>query len=111
MELPVVDKAEALGRLDGDIELWNEIRGIWLDDVPNLLAGVQAAFEARTSDGLRRASHALKGASANVGAARVAAVARELERASPEADWPALEILVRKLSQEANSARTELSRE
>ena len=109
MELPVVDKVEALGRLDGDLELWNEIRTIWLDDVPNLIAGVLAALHARNSDGLRRASHALKGASANVGATRVAAVARDLERASVQANWPELDILVRILSQETDSAKVELS--
>ena len=55
MDLPIVDKEEALGRLDGDTELWEEIRVIWLDDVPKLLAAVRTALDARSSDGLRRA--------------------------------------------------------
>lgn len=109
MDLLVVDKDEALGRLDGDLELWDEIRAIWLDDVPNLFAAVRGALDIRSCDGLRRASHALKGASANVGAARVAAVARDVERASPQGDWAALEQAVRKLSDEIDAARAELS--
>ena len=109
MELPVVEKDEALSRLDGDLELWDEIRNIWLDDVPNLLASVRTALDARSSDGLRRAAHALKGASSNVGAVRVAAVARDIERASPQADWPSLEVVVRRLSEETETARAALS--
>ena len=109
MELPVVEKDEALGRLDGDVELWDEIRTIWLDDVPNLLASVRTALDARSCDGLRRAAHALKGASSNVGAVRVVASARDLERASLQADWPALEQMVLRLSEETESARAALS--
>jgi HPt (histidine-containing phosphotransfer) domain-containing protein len=109
MDLPVVDKEDALGRLDGDVELWNEIRTIWLDDAPNLLAAVRTALDARFADGLRRAAHALKGASANVGAVRVAATARDVERTAPQADWTALEKAVQELSEETESARAALS--
>ena len=109
MELPVVDKDEALGRLDGDLELWDEIRVIWLDDVPNLLGAVRTASDARSADGLRRAAHALKGASGNVGAVRLSAAARDLEKASAQADWDSLEPMIRKLVEETEAARAALS--
>jgi HPt (histidine-containing phosphotransfer) domain-containing protein len=110
MDLPVVDKEDALGRLDGDVELWAEICAIWLDDAVNLLAAVHTALDARSADGLRRAAHALKGSSANVGALRVVAVARDVERDAPQSDWVALEAGVQKLSEETESARVALSR-
>jgi HPt (histidine-containing phosphotransfer) domain-containing protein len=111
LDLPVLDKEASLVRLDGDLELWNEIRDIWLEDVGNLLAAVRTALEARSPDGLRRAAHAIKGASANVGAVRVASVAREMEDAAPDSDWDALGTTMRNLSLETESARTALSGE
>lgn len=108
MDLPVVDKAEALSRLDGDLELWEEIREIWLSDVGSLMDSVEAALDARSPETLRRAAHALKGASANVGATRVSATAREVEGSAPAADWTALEVLVAALRAETETARREL---
>jgi HPt (histidine-containing phosphotransfer) domain-containing protein len=109
LDLPVLDKEASLVRLDGDTDLWNEIREIWMEDIRNLLAAVVTALEARSSDGLRRAAHAIKGASANVGAVRVAAVARDMEHAAPDADWDALGTAMRALSAETESARAALS--
>jgi HPt (histidine-containing phosphotransfer) domain-containing protein len=108
MELPVVDKQEALARLDGDQELWDEIRAIWLADARGLFEVVAQAAESRSSESLRRAAHALKGASANVGAVRVTAAARELELRSVEADWDRLAALLAKLREETDIALREL---
>ena len=109
MDLPVLDKEASLVRLDGDTELWNEIRDIWMEDIQNLIAAVRTALEAQSADGLRRAAHAIKGASANVGAVRVAAVARDMEHAAPDADWDVLGTAMRDLSAETESAREALS--
>jgi len=109
LDLPVLDKEASLVRLDGDTELWNEIRDIWMEDIQNLIAAVRTALEAQSPDGLRRAAHAIKGASANVGAVRVAAVARDMEHAAPDADWDALGTAMRTLSDETESAREALS--
>jgi HPt (histidine-containing phosphotransfer) domain-containing protein len=106
--LPVLDRDEALGRLEGDVELWNEIRDIWLEDIGNLMDGVSKALQSRASDGLRRAAHALKGASANVGATRVAAVARQIELASTPGDWGTLADLVAHLGREVEEAKKRL---
>lgn len=106
--LPVLNRDEALGRLDGDVELWNEIRTIWLEDVGNLMFGVARALQSKAPDGLRRAAHALKGASANVGAVRVAAVAKQLEIAAMSADWDALTNFVASLGAEVEEAKRQL---
>jgi len=108
--LPVLSREEALDRLDGDIELWGEIRDIWLEDVGSLIDGVGKALDSRNADGLRRASHALKGASANVGATRVAAVAKNIELTALAADWGALTDLVTRLRGEVEEARTQLGK-
>lgn len=109
MDGKVIDKEEALGRLEGDLELWNEIREIWLEDVDSLHQAVLANFEGKAADGLRRAAHAIKGASANVGAVRLASVARDLELQSPAADWGALARHVNQLGEEVENAKKALS--
>jgi HPt (histidine-containing phosphotransfer) domain-containing protein len=106
--LPVLNRDEALGRLEGDVELWNEIRTIWLEDIGNLMDGVAKALLSRIPDGLRRAAHALKGASANVGATRVAAVAKQIELASVSGDWDALTNFVTALDSEVEEAKRQL---
>ncbi|MBK9578291.1 MAG: Hpt domain-containing protein [Fibrobacterota bacterium] len=108
MDGKVIDKEEALGRLEGDLELWNEIREIWLEDVDALHQAVLTTFEGKAPDGLRRAAHAIKGASANVGAVRLASVARDLELQSPAADWTSLAQHVDQLGREVENAKKAL---
>jgi HPt (histidine-containing phosphotransfer) domain-containing protein len=109
-KLPVLSRDEALERLEGDVELWGEIRDIWLEDVGNLINGVDKALDTRNADGLRRAAHALKGASANVGATRVAGMARMIELSALAADWPMLTEYVVQLRLEIEEARTQLEK-
>ncbi|MBK8801367.1 MAG: Hpt domain-containing protein [Fibrobacteres bacterium] len=109
MNRKVIDKEEALGRLEGDIELWNEIREIWLEDVDALHQALLATFVEKASDGLRRAAHAIKGASANVGAVCLASVARDLELQAPAGDWTALAGHVDQLGKEVEMAKKALS--
>ncbi len=89
--MPVVDHQGAMDRLDGDEELWQEIRVIWLEDAPQMLDAVRTACRDRDSEGVKRSAHALKGASSNVGAVRVAEAARHLEVSAPAAEWPILD--------------------
>lgn len=102
--IPVIDHHGAMERLDGDEELWNEIRSIWVEDVPQMLESVRAALGSGEAEKLRRAAHALKGASANVGAARVAECARQIELASPAANWVLLGDEVSRLGDEVGRA-------
>lgn len=102
--IPVIDRQGAMERLDNDEELWNEIRAIWVEDVPQMLAAVRDTLAARNPDGLRRAAHALKGASSNVGATRVAEQARRVETNAIGSDWTALTENVANLGIEVDRA-------
>ncbi|MCB9496632.1 MAG: Hpt domain-containing protein [Fibrobacteria bacterium] len=106
--IPVVDRDGAMERLDGDEELWGEIRSIWIEDSPQMLSAVLVASSGRSSDGLRRAAHALKGASSNVGATRVAEAARLLEAAAPSEAWETLDLQVESLRREVDAAKSAL---
>jgi CheY-like chemotaxis protein len=72
---------------------------------PELLSTIRAAAEGRDEPGLRRAAHQLAGSAANLGAVRVAEVARRIEHA---ADAPAARGLVDRLEIEFDDARWSL---
>lgn len=105
----VVDQKGAMERLDNDRELWDEIRAIWIEDAPAMMQGVRDALAANSQDGLRRAAHALKGASANVGATRVAEAARVLEIEATTAGWEILAKGVSDLESEVERAMQALA--
>ena len=50
------------------------------DDARELLRAIRTSLDANDAEGVRRAAHALKGSSANLGAAGLSAIAAELER-------------------------------
>lgn len=102
--IPVIDHEGAMERLDGDEELWKEIRTIWVEDVPQMLESVRSALASRDAEKLRRAAHALKGASSNVGATRVAESARRIEADAPASDWTVLGTEVGELVGEVSRA-------
>ena len=109
MDLSVLDREEALGRLEGDEDLWAEICAIWLEDSGRMFGEVRIAVESRNPEALRRAAHAMKGASANVGAARVAAKAKMIEQSALGEDWGALGSCVGELAEETEAVRRALS--
>jgi CheY-like chemotaxis protein/HPt (histidine-containing phosphotransfer) domain-containing protein len=80
---PVVDLAHLFGFTDGDLQLEGELAELYLSSAGVYLARMEEALAAgRPWQG---AAHALKGSSANLGARRVAALARDAEHAPPTA--------------------------
>ncbi|KVV44449.1 hybrid sensor histidine kinase/response regulator [Burkholderia territorii] len=63
-------------------------------DAPRLIRDMRAAVEAGDADALKLAAHTLKSSSANVGAHRLSARCREIERLARAADVRAAEALV-----------------
>jgi signal transduction histidine kinase/ActR/RegA family two-component response regulator len=87
----------------GGPELWLEVSGMYLDDVPGRLAEVRAAVASGRPADVRRAAHALKGSSAQLGLSEVVAAALDLEAAGQRA----VEAGQERLEPEANAARLE----
>jgi len=82
---PAVDDAvlaEVLESTGGDREFLDELIATYLDDVPRQLAALRQAASAGTPDAVARAAHALKGASASLGAAGLAERSRVFELAA-----------------------------
>jgi HPt (histidine-containing phosphotransfer) domain-containing protein len=69
----------------GDREFVRELIGEYLSDAPGQIAALRDA----TGDELVRAAHTLKSTSATFGAARLAAICSDLERAARDGDRPA----------------------
>jgi len=69
--------AEQWGSLDDDI--YRTVLGIFADEGAKLCADARASLATGQRDALMRAAHTLAGASANVGALRLATCARGLQ--------------------------------
>jgi len=73
------DRPLLLERLDGDEGLFNEIMGVYLEDVPRLIGKIKEAEKGKDALLVEREGHTLKGASANVGALAIQDIALQIE--------------------------------
>jgi two-component system sensor histidine kinase/response regulator len=80
------DKAEALGRIDGDEELLQEMCQIFLESSPKLLRNLQLAVAAGDADAVMRAAHSLKGEAGYLQASGTSNAARKLEEMARNKD-------------------------
>lgn len=78
---PIVDLAHLGGFTDGDLQLERELAALYLSSADLYLARMAEALE--TGDTWAPSAHALKGASNNLGARRVADLALDAERSPP----------------------------
>jgi HPt (histidine-containing phosphotransfer) domain-containing protein len=80
----VLDEAQLMDRVDGDVEFLQETVTMLDEDGPELLEQIQAAVSAQDAAALVKPAHTLKGMVANFCAPRAEAAARELERMGRE---------------------------
>jgi two-component system, sensor histidine kinase and response regulator len=98
--LPVLDLDGAMDRLGGDQQLYLELAGIVLEDLPGLFEQLQAAATVGDAVELRSTAHALKGLVAGCGGVRAASVAQALEIAGQQSDLKDVDELVETLAVE-----------
>jgi len=96
----VFDLREALARARGKRDLLRKMAELFLADCPGLLTRIRSALAANDESTLERAAHRMKGAAANLSAARVVGVARRLEEIARQGHLA-----------EANATRVELEDE
>jgi CheY-like chemotaxis protein/HPt (histidine-containing phosphotransfer) domain-containing protein len=80
---PVIDLAHLSGFTDGDLQLESELAELYLSSAGVYLERMEEALAA--GGAWRSPAHALKGSSANLGARRVASLARDAEHEPPAA--------------------------
>ncbi|HKV42000.1 MAG TPA: ATP-binding protein, partial [Blastocatellia bacterium] len=76
----VLDKLEAMQRVEGDLDLLREIRKLFLEEYPPLLARIEEAIARDDGPALAAAAHTLKGAIVNFGARPAFRAALRLEK-------------------------------
>jgi len=76
----VLDRATALARVGGDLELLKEIAALFLDDYPRALDEIHQALATGDAKTLERSAHGLKGSVANFGARAAVDAAFQLEQ-------------------------------
>jgi HPt (histidine-containing phosphotransfer) domain-containing protein len=99
---PVLDVDGALARLGGDRNLYSELAGYLLEDVPRLFNDVRSAVTAKDAAAVKMSAHALKGLVAGCGGTRAASVAQALENAGQAFDLSQAGRLVQPLRTELN---------
>ena len=77
----MVDLDSVLGRLDGDVELFQDFIAIFMEDAPALMKEIDTALNRADAPALQQSSHALKGLLLNFGAKQCVEAALALERA------------------------------
>jgi two-component system, sensor histidine kinase and response regulator len=83
---PAFDRAVALERAGGDVDLLKEIVGVFLTECPQWIAEVKDAVAVRDPSRLQRIAHTIKGAVDNCGASGAYDAALRLERMGREGD-------------------------
>ncbi len=81
VEPPIWDKTALLKRLMDDLDLAEIILDGFLEDIPKQILTLEKYIEDQDGSSAERQAHSIKGASANVGAERLRAVASEMEKA------------------------------
>ena len=81
------DREAALARVGGDLELLQEIAGLFLEDEQNMVAAIEQAVAASDAKGLERSAHTLKGCVSNFGAQNCFEAALHLERLGRASDF------------------------
>src|ERR1700736_5770692 len=76
----VLDRAMALARVGGDLDLLKEIAGLFLDEYPRALDDMHKALATGDTKTLERSAHGLKGSVANFGARLSVDAAFQLEQ-------------------------------
>ncbi len=82
----IFDRAGFLERLYGDEDLAKSVARTFQEDIRERISALQAILDAGDSAGAARISHAIRGASANVGGRTLSAAAAELERSAKDND-------------------------
>jgi HPt (histidine-containing phosphotransfer) domain-containing protein len=79
-----LDVSIALRQAGGDVTLLIELVGIFLEDLPERVRGLERAIRGRDTGDLSFIAHAIRGALAGLGATPAGTLARELEALAEE---------------------------
>jgi HPt (histidine-containing phosphotransfer) domain-containing protein len=96
----VLDSEQALARLGGDRQLYEELIGFVFEDTPLLLAELDKAVEDGDAAAVRMKAHSIKGLVAGCGGVRSATIAHKVEIAGEQGDFTEINSQVAALREE-----------
>lgn len=86
LALAPFDRDELLKTIDGDVDLFNEIIGVFREEVSGLISAMRTAIANGDADGVEKTAHALKGSALTISALKIARLAHILESMGREHD-------------------------
>jgi CheY-like chemotaxis protein/HPt (histidine-containing phosphotransfer) domain-containing protein len=104
----LVDSEAALARVGGDSQLLSELAGLFLEEYPRLLAGIDEGIRSGNLDAARSGAHQLKGLLAQFGCEQGRLIAIELEDAAKQGDSDAAAGAAARISRFMDGAKGEL---
>jgi HPt (histidine-containing phosphotransfer) domain-containing protein len=104
-EAPVFDTAGLLVRVMDDEDLARVGVEAFLDDIPRQMHALRESLDAGDVAVTERQAHTIKGASANVGAERLRAVASEMEQAAKARDLGAVQVRMADLERQFEAVK------
>ena len=107
-DLPVFDRDELLGRLGGKAEMIPRFCTMFIGSVTTGVEGVRKALDAGDAEELHRQAHTIKGAAANIGAARIRACATRLDEMAKSREISGAPALLDELAAEFDLFRNEV---
>lgn len=108
VEAMVFNRAELLERLGGRNDLIPRFTAMFRESASTSLKLLQDAITAGISDDVHRQAHTIKGAAANIGAARIRAIAQQLDECAKSGDLAPAPALLAELNKEFNLFCTEV---
>ena len=104
MDSPVLDPSVIASLRDltppGEPDVLKELFTLFLEDVPDRIARLRAAWQAGDAVGVQRAAHSLKGSAGNIGATKLHAVCAVLDAQGRSGDLAPLAPMVASLDAE-----------
>lgn len=107
-EVLAPEALERLGELPSGGEVIREVATLYLDDSPLRIEAIRQAAERHDAAAVANAAHGLKGSSANVGAARVQALAAKLEEMGRSGKLDGVKAVVEQLTLEYDRVQQQL---
>jgi two-component system, sensor histidine kinase and response regulator len=90
----VLDVRKGIRQVGGDLEMYRELLGDFIEGLPGRLLAIQDLFARKDLGGLSRAAHNLKGVAANLGASQLSEYAQRLDKQSVDGYTEALDLLI-----------------
>ena len=101
----VFDEDAALKRVDGDLDLYGELRDIFFEEYPDMLEQLKSAVKSSEGKKVQECAHSMKSALGNLGAMKAYALAQVIEQNGAQNRLEIIETNIKNLENEIEKYR------